>query len=54
MLFKDNVPMSDNAFLGSSEEAKKMLKMLDVKYISYHACPYNCIIYRGKYGYKEI
>ena len=54
MLFKDNVPMSDNAFPGSSEEAKQMLKMLDVKYISYHVCPNDCILYRFKYADKAI
>ena len=54
MLFKDNVPMSDNAFPGSSKEAKQMLKMLDVEYISYHACPYDCILYIGEYADKEI
>ena len=31
-----------------------MLKILGVKYISYHVCPNGCILYRGKYAEKEI
>ena len=33
---------------------KKLLKMLGVEYISYHACPNDCIIYRGEYAEKYI
>ena len=47
MLFKDKVLSSDNILLGSCEEANKLLKMLGVEYISYHACPNYCILYRG-------
>ena len=47
MLFKDKVLPSDNIFLGSCEEANKLLKMLGVEYISYHACPNDYILYRG-------
>ena len=46
-LFKDKVLPSDNVLPSSCEEAKKILKMLGVEYISYHACPNDCIIYRG-------
>ena len=28
--------------------------MLGVEYISYHACPNECILYRGEYEDKEI
>ena len=53
-LFKDKVIPSDNVFPGSCEEAKKLLKMLGVEYISYHACPNDCILYRGEYVHKDI
>ena len=53
-LFKDKVLLSDNVLPSNCEEAKKLLKMLAVEYISYHACPNDCIIYRGEYAYKEI
>ena len=53
-LFKDKVLLSDNVLLGRCEEAKKLLKMLGVEYISYHACPNDCILYRGEYEDKEI
>ena len=53
-LFKDKVLLSDNVFPGSYEEAKKLLKMLGVEYISYHACPNDFILYRGEYSDKEI
>ena len=46
-LFKDKFLLSDNVFPGGCEEAKQLLKMLGVEYISYHACPNDCIIYRG-------
>ena len=46
-LFKDNFLPSDNVFSGSYQEAKKLLKMLGVEYIPYHACPNDCIMYRG-------
>ena len=54
MILKDKALPSDNFFLSSCEEAKKLLKMLGVEYISYHACPNDCIIYRGEYADKEI
>ena len=53
-LFKDNVLPSDNAFPDNCKEAKQMLKMLGVEYISYHVCPNDCILYRGEYADKEI
>ena len=53
-LFKDKVLPSDNALPGRCEEAKKLLKMLGVEYISYHACPNDCILYIGEYADKEI
>ena len=53
-LFKHKVLLSDNVLPGSYEEAKKFLKMLGVEYISYHACPNDCILYRGKYADKDI
>ena len=53
-LFKDKVLSSDNVFPGDCEEAKKLLKMLGVEYISYHACPNDCILYRGEYADKDI
>ena len=46
-LFKDKVLLSDNVLPGSYEEAKKLLKLLGVEYISYHACPNYCILYIG-------
>ena len=46
-LFKDKVLPSDNVLPGSCEEVNKLLKMLGVEYISYHACLNDCIIYRG-------
>ena len=45
-LFKDKVLLSDNLLVGSCEEENILLKMLGVEYISYHACPYDCILYR--------
>ena len=36
------------------KEAKKLLKTLGFDYISYHACPNDCILYRGEYGDKEM
>ena len=53
-LFKDKVLSSDNVLSSSCEEAKKLLKMLGVEYISYHACPNDCILYRGEYADKEM
>ena len=53
-LFKDKVLSSDNVLLGSCEEANILLKMLGVEYISYHACPNDCILYRGEYADKVI
>ena len=53
-LFKDKVLLSDNVLPGSCGEAKKLLKILGVEYISYHACPNDCILYRGEYADKEI
>ena len=44
-LFKDKVLQSDNVLPGSCEEAKKLLKMLCVEYISYHACSSDFILY---------
>jgi hypothetical protein len=31
-----------------------MWKLLGVDYISYHACPNDCILYKNKYADKEI
>ena len=53
-LFKDKVILSDNVLPSSYEEKNKLLKMLGVEYISYHACPNDCILYRGEYEDKEI
>ena len=53
-LFKDKVLLSYNVFPGSSKEANKLLKMLAVEYISYHALPNDCILYRGEYAEKDI
>ena len=53
-LFKDKVLLSDNVLPGSYEEAKKLLKMLGVEYISYHACPNDRILYIGEYVNREI
>ena len=52
MIFKDKVLPSDNVFPGSCEEEKKLLKMLGVEYISYHACLNDSILYRGEYADK--
>ena len=49
-----NFLSSDNIFPGSCKEEKKMLKMLGVEYISYHACPNECTLYREEYAHKEI
>ena len=54
MLFKDKVLPSDNVLLGSYEEVKKLLKILGVEYISYHACPNDFILYSGEYADKGI
>ena len=54
ILFKDKVLQSDNFFPGSCKEAKKLLKMLGVEYISYHACPNDFILYKGEYADKQI
>ena len=54
MLLKYKVLMNDNVFPGSWKEEKKMLKMLGVKYISYHVCLNDCILYRGEYAEKYI
>ena len=53
-LFKDKVLLSDNVFPGSREEAKKLLKILGAEYISYHACPNDCILHRREYADKEM
>ena len=53
-LFKDKFLPSDNLLPGICEEAKKLLKMLGVKYISYHACPNDCILYKGEYVDKDM
>lgn len=53
-LFKDKVLPSDNVLSSNYEDAKKLLKMLGVEYISYHACEKDCILYRGEYADKEI
>ena len=52
-LFKDKVFPSDNVLPGSCEGAKKLSKMSGVEYISYHACPNDCILYRGEYADKD-
>ena len=54
MLFKDKVIPSDNVLPGSYEEENKLFKTSGVEYISYHACPNDCILYRGEYADKEI
>ena len=54
MLLKYKVILSDNVFPSSYEEENKLLKMLGVEYISYNACPNDCILYRGEYVDKEI
>jgi hypothetical protein len=54
MLFKDKVLLSDNVLSGIFEEVNQMLKILGVEYISYHACPNDCIIYRVEYANKEM
>ena len=46
--------MNGNVLPQSCKEEKKMLKMLCVEYISYHAYPNDCILYRGEYADKEI
>ena len=51
-LFKDKVLPNDNFLHGRCKEAKKMLKMLGVEYISYYVCPNDCILYRGGYAKK--
>ena len=53
-LFKDKVLLCNNVLPSSCEEAKKLLKMLGVEYISYHACPNDCILYRCEYADKDI
>ena len=53
-LLRHKVLPSDNVLPDSCEEAKKLLKMLGVEYISYHACPNDRILYRGEYVDKEI
>ena len=53
-LFKGKVLPSDNVLPDSYEEAKKLLKISSVEYISYHACPNYCILYRIEYVDKEI
>ena len=53
-LFKDKVLLSDNALPDSYKEANKLLTMLGVEYISYHACQNDYILYRGEYSNKEI
>ena len=54
MISKDKVLPSPYVLPSSCEEAKKLLKMLGVEYISYRACPNDCILYRGEYADKEI
>ena len=54
MIFKDKVLPIDNVFPGSCEEANQLLKMSSVDYVSYHAYPNDCILYRGEYEDKEI
>ena len=53
-LFKYKVLISDNVLPDSCEEENKLLKMLCVEYISYHACTNDYILYRGEYADKEI
>ena len=52
-LFKDKALLSDNVLPNNYAEAKKMLKMLGVEYISYHACLNDFILYRDAYTGKE-
>jgi hypothetical protein len=47
--FREIIP-----FLIVAQKAKKMLKMLGVEYISYHACLNDCILYINEYVGKEI
>ena len=53
-LFKGKVLLRDNVLSDSCKEEKQLLKMLGVEYISYHACPNDCILYIGEYVDKEI
>ena len=53
-LFKDKVLPSDNVLPSNYEEVNKLLKMLGVEDISYHACPNDYILYRGEYADKEM
>jgi hypothetical protein len=53
-LLKDKVLLSDNVLPNSCAEAKQMLQILDVKYISYCACLDACILYINEYADKEI
>ena len=53
-LLKDKVISNDNVLLESCEEENEMLKILGFKYISYHMCPNDCILYRDEYVDKEI
>ena len=52
-LFQNKVLPSNNGLPNNCKEAKKILKMLGVEYISYHACLNYCILYRYAYEDKE-
>jgi hypothetical protein len=54
MSLKNKVLTSDNHLPDSCTKAKKMLKMLGVEYISYHACLNDCILYKNEYANKVI
>ena len=42
-----------NVFPTSRDEAKKMISKLGLDYNMIHACPNDCILYRGEYESKE-
>ena len=54
MSLKNKVLMSDNHLPDSCTKANKMLKMLGVEYISYHACLNDCILYINEYVDNDI
>ena len=52
-LLKDKVLLGDNDFPNNFPEAEKMIKRFGVEYISYHACPNDCILNRDADVEKE-
>ncbi|RYA73316.1 hypothetical protein DD595_25115 [Enterobacter cloacae complex sp. 4DZ3-17B2] len=48
-LLKEHILPADNVMPDSRDEARKILRNLGMDYNSIHACPNDCILFRGEY-----